>query len=149
MDETIRKILKKNEGKDAKLLAILHDVQDEFGYIPDEAMKIIAEELRISKGEVYDTASFYSFFTFEPVKHVIRVCNGVVCHLKGIDGIIETIKSELGISEGETTPDGMFKLELTGCIGHCDAPPAMMIDDEVFTGLTPEKVVNILRRYRK
>ncbi len=149
-DEKIKKILRKFENREAKILPALHAIQDEYGYIPQHAIKIMAEYFGKSPSEIYSTASFYAFFRLErDAKHIIRVCNGVVCHLKGADKVIDTITKELGISVGEVTSDGLFKLELTGCIGQCDNPPAMMIDSEVFTGLTPKKVIEILRRYRK
>jgi len=149
MEEKLREIIERHEGEDAKLLAILHDVQDEFGYIPKEAMKVMAEELGVKPGEIYDTASFYSFFTFRPAKHVIRVCNGLVCHLKGMGEIIKAIEEKYGIRDGEITKDGNFMLQVVECIGRCDIAPAMLVDDEAYGNLTPEKALEILRGYEE
>ncbi len=149
MRDRVLEIIEKNREKDAKLLSILHDVQDEFGYIPKDAMELIAEELKISRGEVYDTASFYSFFTFRPAKHVIRVCNGLVCNLKGSEAIIRAISERYGIKNGEVSRDGKFMLQVVECIGRCEGPPAMLVDDEAFGNLTPEKALEILRRYEE
>ena len=149
MRERVLEIIKDAEGKDAKLLAILHGVQDEFGYIPKEAIEIISEELKIPKGEIYDTASFYSFFTFKPAKHVIRVCNGIVCNLKGAEEIIEAIERVYGIRDGEVTKDGKFMLQVVECIGRCEGPPAMLVDDDSYGNLTPEKAIEILRGYEE
>ncbi len=149
MEEKVREIIANHSGEDSKLLAILHDVQDEFGYIPRDAMKVIAEELGMKPGEVYDTASFYSFFTFRPAKHIIRVCNGIVCNLKGSEEIIRAIEERYGIKAGETTHDGKFLLQVVECIGRCEGPPAMLVDDDAYGNLTPEKALEILRRYEE
>ncbi len=149
MERRVLEIIKKNVGKDSKLLAVLHDVHDEFGYIPKEAIEIIARELKIPKGKIYDTASFYSFFTFKPAKHVIRVCNGLVCHLKGAGEIISAIENEYGIRDGEVTEDGKFMLQVVECIGRCEGPPAMLVDDNAYGNLTPEKAIEILRGYEE
>ncbi len=149
MEDKVREIIANHRGEESKLLAILHDVQDEFGYIPRDAMKIIAEELGMKPGEVYDTASFYSFFTFRPAKHVIRVCNGIVCNLKGSEEIIKAIEAKYGIKDGEISEDGNFLLQVVECIGRCDGPPAMLVDDDSYGNLTPEKALEILRRYEE
>ncbi|MCD6275534.1 MAG: NAD(P)H-dependent oxidoreductase subunit E [Thermoplasmata archaeon] len=149
MHERIREIILKNRDRDAKLLAILHDIQDEFGYIPQKAIEFISQELKIPEGEIYDTISFYSFFTFKPAKHIIRICNGIVCNMKGSGEIIKAIEEKYGIGNGETTSDGLFTLQIVECIGRCESPPAMLVDDEVYGNLTPEKALEILRRYEK
>ncbi len=149
MRDRIIEIIRKHETRESKLLAILHDVQDEFGYIPEEAMDIIAAELGKKPGEIYDTASFYSFFRFTPAKHVIRVCNGIVCNLKGSEEIIKAIEERYRIKNGETTSDGKFRLEVVECIGRCDGPPAMLVDDDSYGNLTPKKAMEILRRYEE
>ncbi len=149
MRDTVLRIIEKHRHKDAKILAILHGVQDEFGYIPREAIEIISEELNIPKGEIYDTTSFYSFFTFKPAEHIIRVCNGIVCNLKGSERIIRAIERRYGIKNGEVTEDGKFMLQVVECIGRCECPPAMLVDDEPYGCLTPEKAIEILRRYEK
>ena len=149
MEQLIHQIIEKNSNRDSKLLAILHGVQDEFGYIPKEAIEIISEELKIPKGEIYDTTSFYSFFTFKPAKHVIRVCNGIVCNLKGAEEIIEAIEREYGIRDGEVTKDGKFMLHVVECIGRCEGPPAMLVDDDSYGNLTPERAMEILRGYEE
>ena len=149
MRDVILKIIERHTDEDAKLLAILHDIQNEFGYLPDEAIKTVAEVLGMKSGEIYDTASFYSFFTFKPAKHIIRVCNGLICHLKGMGEIIKAIEEEYGIKNGEVTADGKFMLQVVECIGRCDIAPAMLVDDEVYGNLTPEKALKILRGYEE
>ncbi|ADD08615.1 NADH-quinone oxidoreductase subunit NuoE [Candidatus Aciduliprofundum boonei] len=146
MEEKVLQIINKHKNKDSKLLAILHDVQDEFGYIPEEAIKTIAKELGMKKGEVYDAASFYSFFRFKPEgKHEVMICDCIVCHIKGSERIIERIEKEFGVKMGETTKDGKFTFKIVEGLGHCEHSPVMMIDGKIYGDLTPDKVVEILR----
>ena len=149
MQQRVLEIIRENEGKDAKLLAILHDIQEEFGYISEEAVEILAEKLGKKPGEIYDTASFYSFFTFKPARHIIRVCNGIVCNLKGSERIIKAIEEHYGIRDGEVTEDGNFMLQVVECIGRCEGPPAMLVDDDSYGNLTPERAIDILRGYEE
>ncbi len=150
MKEEILSIVEKHRNRDAKILPILHDIQDLYGYIPHEAIKLVAEELNIKPGKIYDAASFYAFFTFEKRgKHIIRLCNGLLCHLMGSEKIAEAIEERYGIKPGETTKDGLFTLELVECIGRCEGPPAMLVDDVPYSNLTPERAIEILRRYEE
>jgi len=147
MEDKVVEIIEKHRKDDAKLLAILHDVQDEFGYIPEDAIKIIAKELKMKKGEVYDTASFYSFFRFNPVgQHEVLVCNCIVCHIKGSERIIERIEKEFRVKIGETTKDGKYTFKIVEGLGHCDESPVMVVDGKFYGNLTPDRAVEILRR---
>lgn len=146
MEEKVLQIINNHKNKDSKLLAILHDVQNEFGYIPEDAIKTIAKELGMKKGEVYDAASFYSFFKFEPEgKHEVMICDCIVCHIKGSERIIERIEKEFGVKMGETTKDGKFTFKVVEGLGHCESSPVMMLDGKIYGDLTPEKAVEILR----
>jgi len=132
-----------------QLLELLKEVQDRFGYLSGEALVEVARVLGLSIGEVYGVASFYSFLSTKPMgKNVIRVCKSVPCFLKNSAPIIESVKKELGINPGETTPDGRFSFELASCIGACEKAPAMMINHDVHGDLTPEKISQILKGYR-
>jgi len=150
MEERISKIIKKYEDRESKLLPILHEIQDEYGYIPKEAIKIVAKALGKTPGEIYDAASFYSFFYFEKRgRHIVRVCNCIVCNMKGSQNILEAIEERYGIGEGETTGDGLFTLEVVDGLGRCEYSPVMMVDDEIYGNLSPEKALEILRRYEE
>ncbi len=150
MESRILEIIEKHKSRDSKILPILHGVQDEFGYIPEKAIKLIARELRMKPGEIYDTASFYSFFRFEPPgKHIVRVCDCMVCHIKGASEIIHRIEKEFNIHMGETTKDGKFTFETVEGLGHCDESPVMMIDDKIYGNLDPMKAMKILRGYEQ
>jgi len=147
MEEKVLEIIYKHKDDDSKLLAILHDVQNEFGYIPEDAIKVIAKELGMKKGEIYDTASFYSFFKFKPEgKHEVQICDCIVCHMKGSGKIIERIEKEFGVKMGKTTKDGKFTFKIVEGLGHCESSPVMMVDGKIYGDLTPEKAVEILRR---
>ena len=131
------------------LLARLRGVQEKFGYLRRESVVEIAESLGLSVSEVYGVATFYSFLSIKPQgKYVIRICRSLPCFLKGSEIIVESVRKKLGIKPGETTPDGKFSFELTNCIGACDKAPAMMINHDVYGDLTPERVSQILGKYK-
>ena len=126
----------------------LKEVQGKSGYISKESMIDIAESLGISVSEVYGVATFYSFLSTKPLgKNVIRICQSVLCHLKDSAILIDSIEKELGIKPGETTEDGKFSFELTNCIGGCNKPPSMLINNELYTNLAPDNIRQILSSY--
>ena len=132
-----------------ELLELLKEVQNRFGYLSPEFLVEIAKSLGLPVGEVYGVATFYSFLSTKPQgRNIIRICKSVPCFLKGSDVIIESIGKELGIKPGETTPDGRFSFELTNCIGACDKAPAMMINHDVHSDLTPGEIAQILEEYK-
>jgi len=131
------------------LLVLLERTRNVYGYIPDDAVMDLADQLGIPVVEVYAAATFYRALPLKPMgKHTIKVCKSVPCYLKHNQPIIEAVERELGIAPGQTSHDGLFSLELVNCIGACDKAPAMMIDDDVFGNLTPEMVAEILAGYR-
>lgn len=131
-----------------RLLGMMKEVQEKRGYISEEVMAHMAETLQLPIGDVYGAATFYSFLSTKPLgRHVIRICKSVPCLLQNGETLMETIGKELGIAPGETTPDGRFSFELTNCIGACDRAPAMLVDDEVYGGLTTEKIREILQSF--
>ena len=132
-----------------ELLELLKEVQGRFGYLSGELLVEIAKSLGLSVSEVYGVASFYSFLSTKPQgRNVIRICKSLPCFLKNSDSIIESMKKELGIKPGETTPDSRFSFELTNCIGACDKAPAMMINNDVYVDLTRRKISRILKAYK-
>ena len=149
MENRILEIIEKYKYRDSKVLAILNEVQDEFGYIPQKAIKIISRELKMKPGEIYDTLSFYSFFRTEPPgKHIVQICDCVVCHIKGASEIIHRIEEEFNVKMDATTEDGKFTFKVVEGLGHCEISPVMMVDDKIYGYLTPEKAIELLRRYR-
>ncbi len=148
--ELITELADKHGRNREKLLPILQGVVERENYLSDHSMIEIARSLDIPTAEVYGTATFYSFLEFKPMgKFVIRVCKTITCSMKGKNQILLTIKDMLKIGIGETTSDKRFSLIETNCLGWCHKAPAMLINDEVFTELSPERVREILSDYMK
>jgi len=130
-------------------LVLLKEAQGKAGYISKASIAEIAESMNISVSEVYGVATFYSFLSTKPRgRNVIKICQSILCHLKDSEMVMDCIKKELRIKPGETTADGRYSFELTNCIGACDDPPAMLVNDDVHTHLTPEKIADILKSYK-
>ncbi len=141
----VNNLVKKYGNGRESLLPILQDVQRKFGFISDFAMQEIAHKLEIHPVEVYGVVTFYSFLSTEPKgKYVIRLCKTISCDLAGKDAIATTLQRELNLKFGETSKDRKFTLEYCHCIGMCDQGQAMLINEEVFTKLTPSKVIEII-----
>ncbi|MFA5512669.1 MAG: NADH-quinone oxidoreductase subunit NuoE [Candidatus Kapaibacterium sp.] len=133
----------------ASLLPILQEIQRKEHYISDDAMVEIAKKLDISTADVYGKATFYSFLDTVPRgKYVIRVCKTIVCEMHNKTQIIETLENLLKIKVGETTLNRKFTLLYTNCLGWCHMGPAMLVNDDVFTDLTPERVREIITYYK-
>jgi NADH-quinone oxidoreductase subunit E len=128
------------------LIWVLQKLQAHFGgYLPDEAITLAAEIVGIPEPDVEGVATFYNWLFREPVgRRIIVVCDSISCHLCGCDSIVARIQKRLGIGMGETTPDGEFTLLPVVCLGNCDKAPTMMIGDELYDCLTPDKVDEIL-----
>lgn len=132
------------------LLPIMQGVIEQEKYLSEYSMIEIAQEMDIPASEVFGTATFYSFIDTEPVgKYTIRICKTISCAMKGKNQVLFAIQDMLKIKLGDTTPDKRFSLLETNCLGWCHKAPAMMINNEVYTELTPEKVREILSDYMK
>jgi len=119
-------------------------------YLPPEAIKKIAKRHGKSIPEVYSVASFYPRLSLKPrAKYVIRVCKNLPCHMEEVDKVVEAIKKYLNIDFGKTSPDGLFYLEESSCLGLCSLAPVILINDDIHGKLTPEKVKEILKRYKE
>ncbi|MCF8296341.1 MAG: NAD(P)H-dependent oxidoreductase subunit E [Saprospiraceae bacterium] len=144
----IREQIEKHGKGRESLMPILQSIVEKNNYLTNENMVEIAKELDISAADVYGTASFYSFLeTEERGKYVIRVCKSITCDMKGKGKILSTLEGILKIKLGETTQNKKFSLLETNCIGLCDQGPAMLINDEYYNHLTPEKVRTIIGDY--
>ena len=132
------------------ILPILQGVVEQEKYLSESSMVEIAREIDIPASEVYGTATFYSFLEAKKMgKYVIRVCKTIACSMQGKNQILLTIQEMLKIKLGDTTPDKRFTILETNCLGWCHKAPAMLINDDVYTELTPEKVREILSSYMK
>jgi NADH-quinone oxidoreductase subunit E len=131
------------------LISSLKKMQREFGHVSEDHLAELARSLGLPISEVYGVATFYSFLSVKPLgRNVIRVCKSLPCYLQNCLAIINAIKDNLGIEPGETTGDSKFSLELANCIGACDKAPAMLINDQIYGNLTPQKITDILRSYK-
>ncbi|BDU76338.1 NADH-quinone oxidoreductase subunit NuoE [Mesoterricola sediminis] len=142
--------LKGQTHAESHLIAILHMVQAENGWLSPETMEAVAQLAQIPLAKVTGVATFYHYFRLQPRgKHMINVCLGTACYVKGADKISQRLMDNLGIAFGETTKDGMFSLESTRCLGTCGLAPVVMIDDQVHGPVTPGEVGLILEKYLK
>ncbi len=131
------------------LIYILKDVQKEYGYLSDTVLTQVAKQTKIPLSEIYGVATFYSLFTTKPKgKYIVRCCNNAPCHVNGSKEVLDKIKEYLNLDMNGTTEDGTFTLEFTSCLGLCAVAPVMMINDDVYGNLTPEKAVAILKDYK-
>jgi NADH-quinone oxidoreductase subunit E len=141
-----------NEYADVKgsLITILQHTQEIYGYLPKEAIELISEKTGIATSEIMGVGTFYTQFRFEPVgKYLIMLCQGTACHVNSSELILQTIKDELGIDDGQTTDDGLFSLKCVACLGCCSLSPVMMINDNTYGSLTPDKTKKILKELRE
>lgn len=143
-------ILDDASGQRGVLIAVLQKVQEKVGYLPEEAMKTIADRLSMSLNNVYGVASFYKHFHFKPRgKNVVKVCMGTACHVRGAKAVLTEMEQKLGVKEGETTPDLSVTLETVGCVGCCALAPVVTINDQDLYGeLTPRMVDDIITSVR-
>jgi NADH-quinone oxidoreductase subunit E len=141
MDERLSAILSSYEGKKEEIIPILQKVQGEFGFLPEQEMFDIARFTRVPECQVYGVATFYAQFRFTPVgRNQIMVCRGTACHVQGAQRILEELENQLGIKEGETTPDMEHSLSTVACIGACSLAPCVMVNKNVEAKVTPKKV---------
>ena len=147
-DERIDKILAKYEKDKSNLIQILNEVQEVYGYIPEDVQLEISKYLNIEMAEIYGVITFYARFSLKPKgKYNVAVCLGTACFVKGSEEILEKIKQKLGIDVGETTPDGKFSIEATRCIGACGLAPVFTINEEVYGKATIEMVDKVIDEY--
>jgi NADH-quinone oxidoreductase subunit E len=141
MEKCLHTILSSYKGNRDELIPILQQVQSEIGYLPEEAIREIAKFLGLPESRVYAVASFYAQFRFSPVgKNIVMVCRGTACHVRGAPRILDEVKRQLGIEEGETTKDMEYTLETVGCIGCCALAPCIMVNKEVHGQLSGKEV---------
>jgi len=141
MEYSLSEILSSYKGAQGELIPILQKVQAELGYLPEEAMNRVAEFCRVAESKVFGIASFYAQFRFVPLGRTqVTACRGTACHVRGAPQILAEVKRQLGIEEGETTPDLEYSLETVACIGCCALAPCVIINGKVESKMTPKKV---------
>lgn len=134
----------------SNLIALLQDVQDAYGYLPEDQLKAIAEYIGIPFSTVYGVATFYNQFRLTPLgKNVIRVCRGTACHVKNSANILTALETELNVKAGQTTRDKLFTLETVACIGACSIAPVINVNQEYYGRITVKEIPKILSKYKK
>ena len=146
----VNKLVEKHGKERNSLMPVLQGVISEKKWLSEEAMLTIAEALDISAADVYGTASFYTFLDTKTMgRNVIRVCKTISCHMQGKDEIIKAIEDTLKIKVGETTYDKNFTLLTANCLGWCHKGPVMLVNNEVYPEITPQKAIEIIEEYTK
>ena len=132
------------------LIPLLQSAQDSYGYVPEKAIHYISELVNIPAADIYGVITFYAQFRLKPLgKFVVRICEGTACHVNGAKNIVKVLQNELGIGVGETSDDGLFTLQSVACLGCCSLAPVIMINDETYGNLDPDKTKKVIRDYRK
>lgn len=146
----IEKIVQKYKDQRGELISILEEIQAKYGFIPTEAMRIVAHGLNRSLVDVYGVATFYRAFSLKPKgKHHISVCLGTACHVRGAPTIAKEFQAQLGIKSGETTQDRMFSLETVNCLGACALGPIVVVDGHYFSKVTKSQVKKIIKEVKE
>ncbi|MDP2277813.1 MAG: NAD(P)H-dependent oxidoreductase subunit E [Nitrospirota bacterium] len=147
MEKALKKILKENRENEGNLISILQEIENTFGYIPENAVNWFASKLDINPSRFYGIATFYAQFHLKPRgKNIITACCGTACHVKGSERLINGVKKELDISEGEeTTKDMQFTLEKVNCIGACSIAPVFIINKKVHGKAATDKLIKEIR----
>jgi NADH-quinone oxidoreductase subunit E len=131
------------------LIPILQEVQEACGFVPREAITLVARHLGLPSSKVYGVATFYNQFRFQaPGKHRVQVCRGTACHVKGSAAVLDAVTRNLKIQPGQTTKDALFSVEVVACIGACGLAPVIAVDGEFYAGVNAEAIPAILDRYR-
>lgn len=145
-EASIRALAEANAHRPGALLPILHAIQDELGYVPPAAVPIVATTLNLSRAEVHGVISFYHFFrTTPPGQHTLYLCRAEACQSMGARALEQHARKKLAVDFHETTADGRFSLEPVYCLGNCACSPAVMIDEDVYGRVTPERLDELLR----
>lgn len=148
VQEETRNILQNYLKEKDKLVAILNDVQERFGYIPKQAQIEISNYLNIPMAEIYGVITFYSRFTLTPKgKYNISICLGTACFVKGSQSLLDRAKERLQIEPGQVTPDGKFSIDDVRCVGACGLAPVFMVNDEVYGNATVKQLDEVIDRY--
>jgi NADH-quinone oxidoreductase subunit E len=144
----MNRILDQHEGEEGSIVPILQDINARYNWLPPGAVRRVSEALALPLSRVLRIATFYNMFSLEPRgKHIIRVCKGTACHVKGGARILRSLERELGIQAGATTDDMRFTLEAVRCLGCCGLAPVLTIDGNVYGKITPQRILGVLDSY--
>jgi NADH:ubiquinone oxidoreductase subunit E len=146
----LKRFIEANRETPGPLIQVLHKAQEIFGYLPQEVQYFVGRELDIPFAKVYGVVTFYNFFRTEPIgDHIINICLGTACHVKGAQDIIDVLERELNLKVGGTSKDQFFTLSTARCFGACGLAPVMLIDEEVYGRLNPQQALQIVRSFKQ
>ncbi len=149
-EERLMAVIAEHKGQEGAVIPVLHEAQEIYGYLPIEVQEMISEGLDVPLAEIYGIVTFYTQFSINPKgKYKIGICLGTACYVKGSGDILEKVKEILGIDVGECTPDGLFSIDATRCIGACGLAPVMTINDDVYGRLVVDDVADIIKKYQQ
>ncbi|MDK2896151.1 MAG: NADH-quinone oxidoreductase subunit [Candidatus Atribacteria bacterium] len=147
--EELKSLLQSFKGKKGALIQALHAAQNFVGYLPPPVLKLVAQELDFPLSEVYGVVTFYHFFSMKPRgKHLIQVCLGTACYVRGGQEILSRLQRDLEIELGEVSKDGLYSLEVMRCAGACGLAPVVKVDNDVHKRVNPAQITDIIRSYQ-
>ena len=148
--DALDRVIEEHIQEPGALMPVLQGAQEIFGCVPIDVQKYIAQALHTTLSDVYGVATFYSQFSLQPKgEYLVSVCLGTACYVKGSQKVLDKLSEILNIPVGSTTPDGLFTLQATRCLGACGLAPVMTINEEVYGRLTPDQIPAIIDKYRK
>ena len=148
--EEVLALVGKYGGNRDSLISILQDVQAEYRYLPEDALRAVARQLNLQLIQVYAVATFFKAFSLKPRgEHMVSVCQGTACHVRGASAVLDEVKRRLGIESGETTQDMRFTLETVNCLGACALGPIMVVDGDYHGQMSPGKVKKALKQQKR
>ncbi|MBN2725358.1 MAG: NADH-quinone oxidoreductase subunit NuoE [Deltaproteobacteria bacterium] len=146
---SVKTAIEESGNSRENLMSVLQIIRSDLGTLSPAILTEVADQMGLSRADVYGTATFYSFLETTPVgKYSIRICRSISCDMKNKNAVREALENHLFIKKGETTKDGMFTLTETNCLGHCHEGPVMLVNDEIHTELTPDSAVKIIEEIR-
>ena len=144
----LEKILEMHSGQKGALIPILQEIQAAYGYLPEEALKMVSRGVKIPLSRIYGVITFYAQFYLTPRgKHLIKACQGTACHVRGASQVLDNLSRELKVNPGGTTEDLSFSLETVACVGTCFLAPVIMINEDYYGKLTPKKAMDAVKKY--
>jgi NADH-quinone oxidoreductase subunit E len=147
--KSVKSIIKKYDGDKTAMIAILQDVQEEFRYLPKEALSSISKQMEVPLTRIYEIATFYNAFSLKPRgRNLVEVCAGTACHVQGAANLMDRMERDLKISLGETTKDKKFTLEEVRCLGCCSLAPVARISGNIHPNLTQDQIPKVLANYK-
>jgi len=147
--ESVEDVLNRREGKPSELIEVLQDIQESEGYLSEDTMSLVSERLGVPLIEVYRVANFYKAFSLSPRgRHLITVCMGTACHVRGAPRMLDEVVGQLGVEPGETTEDGIFTVETVNCLGACALGPVVVLDGRYYDHMSPGKLRKLIRSVR-